>query len=246
MSTESLPTTWTNWFDAVHSLWWSIHTHLNRSKPPSPPADLRDLQQQLSACESTASTVGDTAARLLVSQTLYRLNQDAVSLATRLLNSPPYASWHEWNSANVCGVPHDWAGLWSEANEIDNRLHERDRKMARLVVLEMTEAIVLHPSPGGTKGKDAPVWDAARRTLTARGKTKRYRQRATRQEPILAAFQEEGWPTRIDTPLPSKDTTNKAVANLNNGVRQAKVPIIFEMDGTGEGILWKWHAEQRD
>lgn len=69
------------------------------------------------------------------------------------------------------------------------------------------------------------------------------------QEAILAAFQEEGWPPRIDDPLPGraeqdpKRRLNNAIKKLN-GCRLARV-IRFSGDGTGEGVKWKLVTDWR-
>jgi hypothetical protein len=87
-----------------------------------------------------------------------------------------------------------------------------------------------------------PDWDAVRRELWLGDVlVKRFRQPARNQEAILAAFQEEGWPARIDDPLSggdnvdSHDRLHDAVRRLN----QQKVRLIeFRSDGLGKGILW--------
>jgi len=59
---------------------------------------------------------------------------------------------------------------------------------------------------------------------------------------ILTAFEEEGWPPRIDDPLfgsvsNARDRLHKAVRGLN---RSLLVPAIeFHRDGTGQGICWR-------
>src|SRR5262245_57533324 len=88
-----------------------------------------------------------------------------------------------------------------------------------------------------------PFWDAIRRELRL-GKrvVKRFRQPARNQETILAAFQEDGWPPRIDNPLPRKgdtqavDRLHEAVKKLNRAPRRL---IRFLSDGNGLGILWE-------
>ncbi|MCE9608145.1 MAG: hypothetical protein K8U03_24945 [Planctomycetia bacterium] len=55
---------------------------------------------------------------------------------------------------------------------------------------------------------------------------------------ILTAFEEDGWPTRIDDPLPGgrdDERLRSAVRSLNDGLGL----IQFEADGSGEGIRWK-------
>jgi hypothetical protein len=97
-------------------------------------------------------------------------------------------------------------------------------------------------------GGEVPFYDRDQRELWARGQlVKRYRQRAPDQETILLAFQELGWPRRIDDPLtrhPGKDSTERlggVVARLNH--HQKKPLIRFERDGTGEGIIWRFTDE---
>jgi hypothetical protein len=88
-----------------------------------------------------------------------------------------------------------------------------------------------------------PSWDAARRELRLGSLVvKRFRQPACCQETILAAFEEDGWPPRIDNPLPGDgdtgavDRLNEAVKKLNRGTRRL---LRFLSDGAGLGILWQ-------
>jgi hypothetical protein len=101
----------------------------------------------------------------------------------------------------------------------------------------------------GRRKPPVPCWDAERRELWL-GTTliKRYRRRAQAVQLILAAFEEEGWPARIDDPLPPLSGIPEprrlrvAVENLNRRLRNHA--IHFEMDGTGEGILWRLRSER--
>jgi hypothetical protein len=92
-----------------------------------------------------------------------------------------------------------------------------------------------------------PAWDSARRELRlGKNVVKRFRQPAKNQETILAAFQEEGWPPRIDDPIPgddahAKDRLRDAVKKLN---RQAILLIHFLSDGKGQGVLWQIRNQQ--
>ena len=90
--------------------------------------------------------------------------------------------------------------------------------------------------------KLTPHWDKDRMELRL-GKylVKRYRQPAKNQETILAAFEEESWPPRIDRPLPGDSDTDPhdrlhdAVKRLNQQIQ----PLIrFQSDGKGEGVCW--------
>jgi hypothetical protein len=76
---------------------------------------------------------------------------------------------------------------------------------------------------------------------------KRFRWRAVNQEKILSAFEDDGWPPRIDDPLvPSPQIVSKrrlgdAIKCLNR--RQANALLRFGGDGTGEGIIWEAVAQ---
>jgi hypothetical protein len=89
-----------------------------------------------------------------------------------------------------------------------------------------------------------PRWDGARRELYFRGAlVKRFRQPADCQEIILASFQEECWPPRIDNPLPPRpeqDVRQRLHDALNRLNRNQFRPLLrFRGDGTGEGLFWE-------
>jgi len=89
-----------------------------------------------------------------------------------------------------------------------------------------------------------PTWDAERRELRIRGYTvKQFKWTAANQEPILSAFEEEGWPHRIDDPLspqPDMDTKRRLCDTIKCLNRKQSNPLVhFHGDGTGEGITWK-------
>ncbi len=99
-----------------------------------------------------------------------------------------------------------------------------------------------------TRGKsevERPYYDSERRELWWGGKlVKRFSQQAANQHLILCAFQEQGWPPRIDDPLSPrghgtdpKRRLNGAIYRLN--LNQLNRLIRFRGDGTGEGILWE-------
>jgi hypothetical protein len=73
---------------------------------------------------------------------------------------------------------------------------------------------------------------------------KRFTRPAPVLERILAAFEEDGWPPRLDDPLPPNHGTvpeerlRATVRRLN----QCQKPHVvrFESEGTGAGIRWGW------
>jgi len=89
-----------------------------------------------------------------------------------------------------------------------------------------------------------PEWDSARRELRVGGHiVKQFKQPAPSQETILASFEEEGWPDRMDDPLPpqfgvcEKQRLHQTIVNLN---RYQKAGLIrFFGDGTGDGVCWQ-------
>ncbi|MBV9121785.1 MAG: hypothetical protein JO112_00315 [Planctomycetes bacterium] len=106
-------------------------------------------------------------------------------------------------------------------------------------------------SPRFHKGADRivrckmPHWDSARRELRL-GKMviKEFKQPAPSQEMILNAFQEEGWPSHIDDPLPpppdqdAKRHLHNTITNLN---RHQKIPLLrFLGNGNGSGVRWEF------
>jgi hypothetical protein len=92
--------------------------------------------------------------------------------------------------------------------------------------------------------KAKPVWDCLLRELRFQGQiVKRFRVPAPNQERILAAFQEERWPPRIDDPLPPTDEIdpkkrlNAVIQSLNRC--QIHSSIRFGGNGEADGVLWE-------
>jgi hypothetical protein len=88
-----------------------------------------------------------------------------------------------------------------------------------------------------------PRWDAERHELWyAERLVKRFKWPASNQETILAAFEEEAWPARIDDPLPPqpeqdpKRRLHDTIKCLNRN--HATKLLRFRGDGTGEGVIW--------
>lgn len=92
-------------------------------------------------------------------------------------------------------------------------------------------------------GSYLPRWDHQRHEFRVGDDlVKQFKLPSANQEAILSAFQEEGWPPRIDDPLPPhpeldpKRRLHDSIKSLN---RNQKVNLIqFRGDGTGEGICW--------
>jgi hypothetical protein len=93
-----------------------------------------------------------------------------------------------------------------------------------------------------------PTWDPDLRELRVGELViKRFRQPARNQVTVLASFQELLWPCRIDDPLTGnsgvepKRRLRDTVFALNRNHVTAQV-LVFEADGTGTGIIWRWRS----
>jgi hypothetical protein len=89
-----------------------------------------------------------------------------------------------------------------------------------------------------------PKWDRDRRELRVGDRlVKVFKLPSPMQETILMAFEEEGWPPRIDDPLPMhpelmpKRRLHDTIKSLNRN--QKSGAIRFMGDGTGEGVRWE-------
>jgi hypothetical protein len=100
------------------------------------------------------------------------------------------------------------------------------------------------PTPACT-----PVWDGERQELRVGGRlVKQFKLRSPNQEMVLSSFQEEGWPARIDDPLPPvadivpKRRLHDTIKSLN---RCQKCRLIrFLGDGSGEGVRWELNVPE--
>lgn len=98
-------------------------------------------------------------------------------------------------------------------------------------------------APGREPG-NKPYYDAGQRTLFVGDRVvKRFRVPATNQELILLSLQEEGWPSRLNDPLPPRKDVNPkqrlhdTIKRLNR--HQGHARIHFNGDGTGRGVHWQ-------
>lgn len=94
-----------------------------------------------------------------------------------------------------------------------------------------------------------PIWDRDRQELrVGLNVVKQFKVPAANQECVLAAFQEESWPPRIDDPLsPQRDQDPKrrlhdTICSLNRN--QKRSLIRFFGDGSGQGVRWEFAEEK--
>jgi hypothetical protein len=102
------------------------------------------------------------------------------------------------------------------------------------------EALGLVATPAGGTGP-VPVWDDTAHVLRFQGRIIRRLHRPSRSVnmiAILTAFEEEGWPRKIDDPLPNgrdPGRLRETVRSLNRNLEH----IRFHADGSGEGVRWE-------
>ncbi len=130
--------------------------------------------------------------------------------------------------------------LWRRLDDAVRRLDDGRFNRVFILVDRLQDWLVRHfklaPAAPPLEGLK-PVWDADRRELRYNGQLcKRYRQPAPNQEAILATFQDDGWPPRIDNPI---GTDPQQLADAVRGLNGRPHGIVFERDGTGEGVRWK-------
>ncbi len=153
---------------------------------------------------------------------------------------------------------------WAEHAHEQIRPGANRRSFRRIANLALTErsCFVLTPAGeallepfdasangnGHAAGRLLPKWDGNRRRLWYDGQlVKCYRVPACCQEILLAAFEEDGWPPRIDDPLPRlrnldpRERLHYAIRRLNG--RQFSRRLAFRRDGTGQGVTWVGRAE---
>lgn len=123
-----------------------------------------------------------------------------------------------------CPWPQVAAALRSRVNQ--------DFQPAILVVGVRRAAVDPEP-PASAK----PEWNDAEGKLYFCGEVVRdfSRKRAkSRAEIILCSFEEDGWPRRIDNPLPPDVDLGKTCDTIRNGL----TVLSIERDGSGEGVRW--------
>lgn len=200
-------------------------------------------------CQLKQAGLGDTELRWLIKKRLveHRLEATVVGQQVRSFSSAGGVKF----TAESCFIL-TAEGLNSLQQE-DGARDFRERKPPRTApatpsVLSIAAAESPPPAPLPPPQPVAaalqPRWDQELRELWfGPVLVKRFRFRSPNQEMVLLAFQEEGWPVRIDDPLPpvanltTRQRLHDAIKNLNRN--QAHREIRFAGDGTGEGVRWE-------
>ncbi len=123
--------------------------------------------------------------------------------------------------------------------------------LARELTGDTSGSVLPQPHGAGGNGKcngsqlaDVPTWNRDRQELRFQGMlVKQFKLPAPNQEIVLATFEEEHWPARIDDPLPgspnmdAKRRLHETIASLNRNQKHRLIQFIG--DGSGEGVRWE-------
>jgi hypothetical protein len=85
---------------------------------------------------------------------------------------------------------------------------------------------------------DIPVWKSDIKTLVFGGAGRKFSEQAKNVHTVLDAFQEIGWPTRMDDPDPRGPDPNRVqntVATLNGN----SIGIKFSAGDGGQSYIWE-------
>jgi hypothetical protein len=97
---------------------------------------------------------------------------------------------------------------------------------------------------GNVKVPNCPRWDSDSRELWYLDRlVKQFRVPSPNQEIVIMSFEEEGWPTGIDDPLPHhvdrdpKQRLHDTIRSLNRNQKHRL--LKFKGNGTGQGVIWE-------
>ena len=212
------------------------------------PAELLEAAAALHSVEPVR--MGERAASSYLAMTLNVANEWAVAISwvgdpAAKLAAAHFGDPYALGIAIADGVianPQEW---WDRARAIpvsnNALLHEgltKEKKALSPGAIQDSWGKVNDDAPG------KPVWDRDTGELTIHGKiAKRIRNigQAKNVVSILNAFQESGWPVKLDDPLPGaseqkrRDRLANAVKSLNDNL----VGMRFVRDGSTEAIRWE-------
>ncbi len=171
-------------------------------------------------------------------------SSDATSRALQEAADQTWLSEQSWLCLSETGLRLA-VGLIQEGRLQDTPPHNGESETAS----HMSRIPVSHPQgEWQVGGEQTPSWDPERHELRCgRLLIKKFKWRASNQERILAVFEEEGWPARIDDPLPprpeidSKRRLGDTIKCLN---RNHLVQVLkFIGDGSGQGVIWEFQPD---
>jgi hypothetical protein len=195
-------------------------------------ADVWDFAVELGGLLNAGAMVADLR---------WLLAQGYIDLATEITQpGDPVRSFHAVRclvfTARTCFVLSDEGTRWMDAGAARDVRGVRPGPCRLLCERFVGE--------GDACESELPCWDAAEKVLCLAGRVvKRYCCSSPNQEAVLAAFEEEQWPRRIEDPLrpvegmDSKRRLRDTIGTLNT--KQENRLIRFRAVGTGEHVMWE-------
>ena len=134
-------------------------------------------------------------------------------------------------------------GIWMKLRRISAeqavmdlaiRLNLTDRATTEWILRELDQPDI------PPEASDVPSWNKESRQLMFRGQVVRQVARPTQARNLVAildAFEEQGWPPRIDDPLPRGRDTKRLQSAIETFNEKCQM-IRLHADGTGQGISW--------
>jgi hypothetical protein len=183
-----------------------------------------------------------------------QLSREAIETLETLSRrvQPPIVAERVWtrffsDSDRAC-LGNDLPSCWMTYGTIGMWLRAKTVSWPRALI-ELSEALgwlnasnrdwLLGETGESVPAPSLPAWNAATGELTLDGRVVRIvARRASNIRRILSAFQEEGWPPRIDDPRPGGENgprLHRAIAMLNCELED----ISFHSDGHTRGVTWR-------
>ena len=132
-------------------------------------------------------------------------------------------------------------GSYGEELEFDGRLLLDPERIVNAAIVDER---FISETKGENSRHSLPFWNGKELWFKDRV-VKRFRRLAQNQQTVLAVFQEEGWPERIDNPIPANDICDAqsrlhdTIKSLNRNHIPDPSPLRFRGDGTGTGVVWE-------
>lgn len=184
--------------------------------------------------------------RWLIHRGLVLQAQEVTAATDERRKFEPYASLSL--SERTCLV------LTEKGRRFARRIADQHGTLAADADGKLLDPVRREPAGGKSERDDAvrlevsdalkPIWDRDRRQLRlGRRVIKEFKVPAANQEVILAVFQEEDWPAKIDDPLPRSpeiDPQRRLHDTINSLNRNQRHRLVhFGADGLGRGVRWR-------
>jgi hypothetical protein len=187
--------------------------------------------QAVADCGFDDNILGGPPDASAVERWLFTLHKRLDADASNVSDERPIYLWEYSDDPKVietekAKLKHQWEGVTV------SRFHDVRSASLQLIDQLLQE---FNDKPVAPDRRETPVWNSELCELSFRGEVIRsIRPIALKPIMILNAFEEEGWPQKVLSPLSPRDNLREAIRTLNTGLDA----IEFRADGTTEGIVW--------